>query len=107
MHVAAIPRIPGSRSEEHTSELQSHSDLHSFPTRRSSDLLMPVKGRQDKVKIKLLVNTCQVSDARCCDPSYTWIWMLQKFQAIGFNFFPIWIIKSQRHKCLANVDSIA
>src|SRR5882672_10029454 len=24
--------------EEHTSELQSHSDLHSFPTRRSSDL---------------------------------------------------------------------
>src|SRR5476649_826020 len=27
-----------SRSEEHTSELQSHSDLHSFPTRRSSDL---------------------------------------------------------------------
>src|SRR5476649_1453275 len=30
------PRL--SRSEEHTSELQSHSDLHSFPTRRSSDL---------------------------------------------------------------------
>src|SRR5579875_1508289 len=29
------------RSEEHTSELQSHSDLHSFPTRRSSDLIQP------------------------------------------------------------------
>src|SRR5476649_2077486 len=29
-----------SRSEEHTSELQSHSDLHSFPTRRSSDLFL-------------------------------------------------------------------
>src|SRR5882672_3271543 len=29
---------PEPRSEEHTSELQSHSDLHSFPTRRSSDL---------------------------------------------------------------------
>src|SRR5215218_8821969 len=29
------------RSEEHTSELQSHSDLHSFPTRRSSDLWRP------------------------------------------------------------------
>src|SRR5476649_1589560 len=29
------------RSEEHTSELQSHSDLHSFPTRRSSDLYEP------------------------------------------------------------------
>src|SRR5437773_2607815 len=26
------------RSEEHTSELQSHHDLHSSPTRRSSDL---------------------------------------------------------------------
>src|SRR5882672_2792999 len=26
------------RSEEHRSELQSHRDLHSFPTRRSSDL---------------------------------------------------------------------
>src|SRR5882672_7685483 len=26
------------RSEEHTSELHSHRDLHSFPTRRSSDL---------------------------------------------------------------------
>src|SRR5882672_9468298 len=32
-------RQPGHfRSEEHTSELQSHRDLHSFPTRRSSDL---------------------------------------------------------------------
>src|SRR5579875_3875245 len=31
------------RSEEHTSELQSHRDLHSFPTRRSSDL--PSQGR--------------------------------------------------------------
>src|SRR5882672_6571980 len=31
-------RIVAHRSEEHTSELQSHSDLHSFPTRRSSDL---------------------------------------------------------------------
>src|SRR5436190_1680834 len=32
---------PTARSEEHTSELQSHSDLvvlHTFPTRRSSDL---------------------------------------------------------------------
>src|SRR5476649_2522418 len=30
--------VERARSEEHTSELQSHSDLHSFPTRRSSDL---------------------------------------------------------------------
>src|ERR1035437_2835809 len=28
------------RSEEHTSELQSRRDLHSFPTRRSSDLCL-------------------------------------------------------------------
>src|SRR5579875_3303681 len=32
------PAGPPPRSEEHTSELQSHRDLHSFPTRRSSDL---------------------------------------------------------------------
>src|SRR5476649_1380568 len=31
-------RAEQARSEEHTSELQSHRDLHSFPTRRSSDL---------------------------------------------------------------------
>src|SRR5215211_1920509 len=30
------------RSEEHTSELQSHRDLHSFPTRRSSDLAFAI-----------------------------------------------------------------
>src|ERR1044072_7013111 len=28
------------RSEEHTPELQSHRDLHSFPPRRSSDLIV-------------------------------------------------------------------
>src|SRR5476649_2262129 len=35
------------RSEEHTSELQSHRDLHSFPTRRSSDLPAP-RGRSPR-----------------------------------------------------------
>src|SRR5476649_1571827 len=34
----AFGRVLDARSEEHTSELQSHRDLHSFPTRRSSDL---------------------------------------------------------------------
>src|SRR5476649_1429513 len=29
----AVPKDLRPRSEEHTSELQSHSDLHSFPTR--------------------------------------------------------------------------
>src|SRR5215211_3336029 len=33
-----VMRPDPARSEEHTSELQSHRDLHSFPPRRSSDL---------------------------------------------------------------------
>src|SRR5476649_702401 len=37
--VAATVLNAHGRSEEHTSELQSHRDLHSFPTRRSSDLI--------------------------------------------------------------------
>src|SRR5262252_3791571 len=36
--VALLAQREDRRSEEHTSELQSHRDLHSFPTRRSSDL---------------------------------------------------------------------
>src|SRR5579875_529767 len=39
LHILLHPRKMYLRSEEHTSELQSHRDLHSFPTRRSSDLL--------------------------------------------------------------------
>src|SRR4030095_12892930 len=37
----AVNRLPGHqlRSEEHTSELQSHRDLPSFPPRCSSDLV--------------------------------------------------------------------
>src|SRR5476649_2955193 len=35
---AGMAMLVTQRSEEHTSELQSHRDLHSFPTRRSSDL---------------------------------------------------------------------
>src|SRR4030095_2912317 len=35
---AIVKRMITQRSEEHTSELQSHRDLPSFPTRRSSDL---------------------------------------------------------------------
>src|SRR5476649_373119 len=39
-----ILSLLSNRSEEHTSELQSHRDLHSFPTRRSSDLIPPEPG---------------------------------------------------------------
>src|SRR5215211_3726882 len=35
---ASMSSADGVRSEEHTSELQSHRDLHSFPTRRLLDL---------------------------------------------------------------------
>src|ERR687894_201613 len=40
LHAQTCVEHAGDRSEEHTSELQSHRDLHSFPTRRSSDLPM-------------------------------------------------------------------
>src|SRR5882672_1383765 len=42
---AGLVSEPAQRSEEHTSELQSHRDLHSFPTRRSSDLPSDGRGR--------------------------------------------------------------
>src|SRR5476649_1870956 len=38
VEIATLRASASRRSEEHTSELQSHRDLHSFPTRRSSDL---------------------------------------------------------------------
>src|SRR4029453_7912518 len=41
------------RSEEHTSELQSHRDLPSFPTRRSSDLGADVRQRQLRTREEL------------------------------------------------------
>src|ERR1044072_3227464 len=44
------------RSGEHTSELQSHRDLPSFPTRRSSDLLrehVPGDLRPDRQRVRL------------------------------------------------------
>src|SRR5262252_3773817 len=46
------------RSEEHTSELQSHSDLRPFPTRRSSDLraaAAPAEIREDGDRCLLLL----------------------------------------------------
>src|SRR5579875_1840649 len=42
------------RSEEHTSELQSHSDLHSFPTRRSSDLSYQFFRRHTSINLVFL-----------------------------------------------------
>src|SRR5476649_2001103 len=38
------------RSEEHTSALQSHRDLHSFPTRRSSDLAKQRTYATDRIR---------------------------------------------------------
>src|ERR687894_382050 len=45
---APAQSLMSSRSEEHTSELQSHRDLHSFPTRRSSDLVAEDAGVVDE-----------------------------------------------------------
>src|ERR1035437_4741783 len=38
------------RSEEHTSELQSRRYLHSFPTRRSSDLRSVLAWRANRIR---------------------------------------------------------
>src|SRR5882672_3180208 len=43
-----VDRPAARRSEEHTSELQSHRDLHSFPTRRSSDLTYSPRRRESR-----------------------------------------------------------
>src|SRR5476649_1202050 len=51
------------RSEEHTSELQSHRDLHSFPTRRSSDLDVAIKRQHDKGRL-----TARERVAKLIDP---------------------------------------
>src|SRR5579875_2842051 len=44
------------RSEEHTSELQSHRDLHSFPTRRSSDLVEQLEHAAGLLRYDLVVD---------------------------------------------------
>src|SRR5476649_1490029 len=44
--ILKLQKLTLDRSEEHTSELQSHRDLHSFPTRRSSDLARLLPDRQ-------------------------------------------------------------
>src|SRR5215204_4599908 len=49
-------RMAEHRSEEHTSELQSHSDLHSFPTRRSSDLCSAAPS--SRTKVRWSIKTC-------------------------------------------------
>src|SRR5215204_2851616 len=48
------PSSPSKQIGRAHSELQSHSDLHSFPTRRSSDLLRPVL-RPFEIIVGLLV----------------------------------------------------
>src|SRR5947207_970736 len=58
--ITAPLRENTSRSEEHTSELQSHSDLHSFPTRRSSDLVFFARakaGNNIAAKIAMIAMT--------------------------------------------------
>src|SRR5476649_2463175 len=57
-----------SRSEEHTSELQSHRDLHSFPTRRSSDLrLGDVEAELQKLAVDMRRTPERVLEAHSSD----------------------------------------
>src|SRR5699024_5193648 len=46
----------GERSEEHTSELQSRFDLHSLPTRRSSDLYLASTHKYKSARHRALSN---------------------------------------------------
>src|SRR5947207_87225 len=56
--------MPCLRSEEHTSELQSHSDLHSFPTRRSSDLCRSTRMCLD-TQTSFHIRLCKVHCSKC------------------------------------------
>src|SRR5947208_828665 len=60
--------MPKSRSEEHTSELQS-PDQHSFPTRRSSDLYM--KYPDDETFPQLIVNYVKLPTVPRFDQDWT------------------------------------
>src|SRR5882672_8132758 len=55
------------RSEEHTSELQSHSDLHSFPTRRSSDLMIEPMSREQIISSNVQVLDSYHSTSGTCE----------------------------------------
>src|ERR1044072_7351308 len=53
--IGSTPTTAKYRSEEHTSELQSHRYLHSFPTRRSSDLPKSISQNHHKVFSRLIL----------------------------------------------------
>src|SRR5476649_2063956 len=54
----------GDRSEQHTSELQSHRDLHSFPTRRSSDLAGREGSAGGEARLSAWMAACRTSAYR-------------------------------------------
>src|ERR671932_606181 len=79
----ASDEVVAVRSEEHTSALQSHRDLHSFPTRRSSDLValaldrgvgehlgrLLERGRgQPRLRRQRRSRGCQIGRAHVCTP---------------------------------------
>src|SRR5438034_179669 len=67
VYIAQPPlfKVKRGRSEEHTSELQSHSDLHSFPTRRSSDLSARYRYRQRRFRCQQTPLPQDYPDDRC------------------------------------------
>src|SRR5476649_2373256 len=52
---------------KHTSELQSHRDLHSFPTRRSSDLLGGARRETTHVLLATTIVAQECRKAGCAD----------------------------------------
>src|SRR5947209_1075115 len=59
--VGTTPNV--NRSEEHTSELQSRQYLHSFPTRRSSDLRGSAELRDMATTFRLKLECCGPNDS--------------------------------------------
>src|SRR5438309_747011 len=68
MRPAPIFKCP-TRSEEHTSELQSQFHLHSFPTRRSSDLKHGGEFDRNARRHPIPDRIDEVADRRCARSS--------------------------------------
>src|SRR5579875_2178689 len=95
------------RSEEHTSELQSHRDLHSFPTRRSSDLVQSLStGPLMKWRIPgpdlefedrwLPASHPETPDAPTRDMSITVGWNTAKAAGITREHMDAWALRSHQ-----------
>src|SRR5207248_11109744 len=51
---------------------RANQDLHSFPTRRSSDLLLKCHDKNEFMKISILVSLCSLALYSCYSPRYVY-----------------------------------